>query len=548
MGLLARLSTVAAPARWSAQGDPFAQRHMYGTYLPSTWVSSLSSAGVHVTPDLALTLSAFYAGTKIIAYDLATLPLQLYRRRDDGGKDKVTGGVSSQAGIGALAYRLRWAPNDYQTASEFLIGQFASLILREVCYAEIVKGPTGFMDQLLPRHPDRVQPERLPSGRIRYRLTELDGRVRPLTQDDMFVVRGLSFDGGVSVASAVQYGTESIGAAVATQRTAGRFFRSGMTASAVATYKGEKDEEDEKALHASITRYAAGVENAFGLLVIPDDVTIENLSIEPEKAQMMLAQEWGVREAARFLRLPGYKLGIKDAVAYGSQVQAALDYVIGTLRPPAVMYEQAVQRDLILAKDQYFSEFLLEALLRGDPDAQSAFLEKMIRMRVMRPSEARVILNMNPDPELDRLSAMDFRPGESSRTAGEDERRDVDRREGRRRGGDRALLRGMLAIHDQAVRCVRRERVAVEKLARKHADNPEAWQASLREFYADHAQFIAETMRLPIETARAYAAQHGTVFVAQGVVPIDGEAGQAWEQFEAGELAALVVEGDRVAA
>jgi phage portal protein BeeE len=73
-----------------------------------------------------------------------------------------------------------------------------------------------------------------------------------------------------------------------------------MTAAKVATYKGARWTTRTNALHASITRYAAGVENSFGLMLVPDDVTITNLGVEPEKAQMMLAREWGVREVARF--------------------------------------------------------------------------------------------------------------------------------------------------------------------------------------------------------------------------------------------------------
>ena len=115
-------------------------------------------------------------------------------------------------------------------------------------------------------------------------------------------------------------------------------------------------------------------------------------------------------------------------------------------------------------------------------------------------------------------------------------------------GAHRAQLRAVLAVHDSAVRCVRRERVAVEKLAKKHADDPAGWQAALREFYGDHAQFIAQTMRVPIGIARGYAAQHGTQIETKGIVIIDGEAGSAWEREEAEELAGLALEDAAAAA
>lgn len=534
MAFLSKLSTTLAPARLHASATQSMQNAFWAGE-PVGWFDQLVASGMSITPELAMTLSAYYGGVTQICYDIATLPLQVFKYRDDGGKDRVRGGVSGlgTGGIGSLVYMLRWQPNGWQTATEFVMGMVAQYLLRGVAYAEIAAAANGsFLGQLLPRHPDRVTPERLPSGRLRYRLAEGAGQTRYLTQDEVFVVRDLSLDGGLSQMGRVQYGAQAIATGLAAEAAAGKFFRSGMTAAKVATYKGEMDEEDEKDLHSSITRFATGVENNFGLMLVPDDVTITNLGIEPEKAQMMLAREWTIREVARQLRMPGSKLGIKDSVAYASQVQAAIDYVISCLRPIAVTFEQAIQRDLILAKDTYFAEFKLEALLRGDPDAQASFIEKLIKVRVMRPSEARLLLNMNPDARLDELSEGDFRPGSTAASGG-------GQRADRQVLSDRVQIRGLLALEDQATRCVRRERAAVEKLATKHAADVDGWKLALRDFYSEHATFVAETMRVPTSIARAYAAQHGSEFEAKGVVLIDGDAGPQWERYEAGELAAL---------
>jgi HK97 family phage portal protein len=516
-------------------GDPFTG--MYGSFVPSQWISSLSDAGIRVTPEYAMTLSAFYSGVTMIASDLATLPLQVFREREDGGKDRIRGGPF-QEGIGGLAYRLRWQPNQIQSATECLMGMVAQLLMREWAYAEIVGGPTtGLPTQYLPRHPDRVTPERLPSGRLRFKLTESNGQPRYVTQDEMWVIRGLSFDGGLSVASRVQFGANALGTAIAARAAQARFFKSGMTTSLVASYKGgAKEDEDEDALHKSITRYATGVENSFGLMLIPDDVTIDSLGIEPEKAQMMLAQEWGVREVARVLSLPGYKLGIKDSQGYASAVQAALDYIVTSLRPRAVTIEQSIKRDLIIAKDVYIAEFKLEALMRGDFESQATYLEKFIQNRIMRPSEARLILNLNPDPALDKLSEGDMRPG----TPRDRQPANDQNKSGRESVLSRAGLRATLAVHDNALRCLRREQAAVSKLATRHANNPAGWKAGLQEFYGEHAGFVSQIMRLDPEIARGYAAQHGSEFAENGAPDLlDDKRYAEWERFEAEELTAL---------
>ena len=86
MGFLQRVSTVAKPPmRAVGQGwDEFDDRW----YMPDMWATSLAAAGIAVTPDLALTLSAMFCGVSMITYDLATLPCQVFRYREDGGKDR----------------------------------------------------------------------------------------------------------------------------------------------------------------------------------------------------------------------------------------------------------------------------------------------------------------------------------------------------------------------------------------------------------------------------------------------------------------------------
>jgi hypothetical protein len=101
-----------------------------------------------------------------------------------------------------------------------------------------------------------------------------------------------------------------------------------------------------------------------------------------------------------------------------------------------------------------------------------------------------------------------------------------------------------MALHGNAVHCLRRERAAVEKLAKKHASDVAGWKDGLREFFTDQASHIARTMRLPIAVAREYAAQHGSELEARGVVVHSDD----WERWEADELAALALDGHRNAA
>jgi hypothetical protein len=312
----------------------------------------------------------------------------------------------------------------------------------------------------------------------------------------------------------------------------------------MATYTGQMGDEDEDKLHKSISRYAAGVENSFGLMLVPDDVKVSNLAIEPEKAQMMLAREWTVYEVARQLRIQPRKLMAGKTTTYASAYQDSIDHVVNCLRPRAVAFQQAIQRDLVIAKDAYSFVFHLGELLKGDPAQMGEFVQKLIQSRAMTPSEVRTVyLDMNPDDHLDQLSEGDNRPGSSGSmgvgTGGGNKTSPPPAPPGD--ASAQLLLRACLAVHDNAVRCLRRERAAVEKLAKKHASDPDGWKAGLREFYGEHAAFVAQTMRVPIAIARGYVAEHGSTLEAKGAGVVDGSAGEQWEREEADQLASLAV-------
>lgn len=538
MPFLAKSATVVAPARVQAShgsGDPFAG--LYNGYYPPEWGAMLSASGVAVSPELAMTLSSVYCAVTTILDDISTLPAQLFQYTGaDGAKERVRG---ARPGLGRLSYVLRWAPNSWQTAKEFWGMEVGHLMLRGNAYARIVSGvSSGLVEQLIPLHPDLTRPERLPSGRIRYKRLDARRQDEPdaYSQEEIFHLRDLTTDGLVG-RSRIGYGVQSFGTMLAKERFAGKFFKSGMTAALLASYKGgEMDPEEEASLHASISRFAAGTENSFGLMLAPEELKIEKLGIEPEKAQLLQSREFSVREVARWFKMPGHKLeASQQTQAYAAREQANLEYVIGCLRPIVVGIEQAIQRDLLIPELQetYFVEFLMDALLRGDLKARADYYGKAIRNRWMRPSEVRIRENMNPDERLDQLSEQDFRPGRSGGRgdrSGEPSERDAQRLA-------RAERRLLQFTRAGAERVVHKELEAVAKAAKKHANDVPGWQAWLQDFYEDHARFAAQVLCLPVEATREYAAQHGLILQEKGATVLDD-----WRATEVDALTALALE------
>lgn len=535
MGFLQSVSTVSSAGRLRAMtSSEYNNAFFNGDYVPPMW--PMGSAGEPINQDLALTLSYVYCAVDIISSDFGTMTCQMFKDLgDDNGRARVK---FSDPGIGALAYRVRWKPNQWQTAKAFWSTLAWQYLLWPAAYAELIyrPGTDSFVDEIIPRYPGRIREEMLPSGRLRFRIQEPDGSFRYLTQDEMMAVRNTSVL-GVNGLGRMDYGASTIRSGLSLQDFTRNFFKKGASASLMATYKGEIEEGDESKLHGSITRYLSGVENAGGLLLVPADVDIKQMGVDPDKAELVGLKNLSGRDVARLFKMPPSWLGIEDSQSYGSQIQDATNYVNRVQIPMAVEFEQAIHRDMIIANTVYFVKFNMDYLLRASTKERMEAHEIAIRSRVYRPSTARLIEDLPPDPALDKLSESDNRPGQaagaSQKPAREKEAALV---------ADRVGHKLHLMLHDNAIRCLRRERAAVEKMAKKHASDVEGWQAGLREFYEDHAAFVAQTMRMPIERARDYAAQHGSVFETQGMRILDGESGTHWERHEAEALSALALE------
>ncbi|OYV42253.1 MAG: phage portal protein, partial [Burkholderiales bacterium 21-58-4] len=177
-------------------------------------------AGLRVTADSALQLSAVFACVRIIASQFASLPFTLYRNRPDGGKDRVT----NHPIYTLLARR----PNPYQNAFEWREMMAGHLALRGNAYNQIVSDSRGNITALLPLHPDRMQILLSTNGDYRYRYTQLNGAQVTYSRGEIWHLRGLSSDGIIGL-SPIALARNAIGGAQAAQDYGARFFANDAT-------------------------------------------------------------------------------------------------------------------------------------------------------------------------------------------------------------------------------------------------------------------------------------------------------------------------------
>ena len=357
-------------------------------------VYSPTSGGVNVTPDTAMQVSAVMACVRIISETLATLPLHMYRRLPNGGKDKAV-----RHPLYDILFR---QPNQWQTSVEFLEMMQGHLCLRGNACAEKVPGRRGSVDQLVPIHPDRVQIERLENGKLRYIIQDQWGQNRKLSQDQIFHVRGMSSD-GIKGLSPINYAAESIGVSFATQQFAARFFSNNARPSGVLEHPGVL--KDPKALGRLKTSWQESQTGSkqHSIAILEDGIKFHEIGIKPEEAQFLETRKYQALDIARIYRIPPHMIAEMDRATFSNIEHQGLEFVVHTMRPWLVRWEKAILRDLIDVPDIYFAEFLVDALLRGDIKSRYEAYASGINAGWISRNEVREKENLNPRPGLDEM-------------------------------------------------------------------------------------------------------------------------------------------------
>jgi HK97 family phage portal protein len=351
-------------------------------------------AGVRITPETALQCSAVLACVRLIAENLATVPLHLYRRLSEGGKDRARD---------LPLYRiLNQQPNGWQTSFEFREMLTAHCLLYGNAYAEIRSGAAGAVSELWPLHPSRMKVEQLEDGSLRYCYREQHGNETYYRQDQIFHLRWLSNDGVMGMLP-ITLARDAIGLAQALEAHGGAYFGNACRLSGLMESDNPITVETAERLREQFERLHRGADRAFRTAVLPQGVKWKDVQGTNESSQFLESRSYQVVEICRAYRVDPSYVQDKTKVGYASQEQAAIDLVQQTLLPWFRRWESAITRDLVVRDDVYFAEFDTRGLLRGDLAAQANWLREMIGLGIYSVNEAREVLNMNPiGPEGDQ--------------------------------------------------------------------------------------------------------------------------------------------------
>ena len=357
-----------------------------------------SSAGMSVSPETSMRLSAVFACIRVRSETLASLPLIVYERLPDGGKRRATNHP---------IYRLLHdSPNIWQTSLEFIEMMQGHLDLRGNAFARIVPGPRAAIDQLVPLHPDLVMVYRLADGRLQYKVRHrFQAEVDTFTQDEILHLRGLSSDGLVGL-SPIALQRETLGNGLAMQDHHGRLMANYSVPPVVIRHPAKFKDAAAKERFRESWQKAQTDANRYKVAVLQDGMDITQLGLNNRDAQFLELQGSNKTDIASMFRVPPHKIGILDRATHSNVEQEQIEFVQECVRPMAVRWERRINLDLIdplgprWGNGKYFAEFNIDGLLRGDLKSRYEAYAVGRQWGWLSANDVRTSENMNPiDPD-----------------------------------------------------------------------------------------------------------------------------------------------------
>lgn len=345
-----------------------------------------STAGMTVNEESAMKTSAVYACVKILAETVASLPLHLYKA---DGKKKV------KAEEHPLFYCLYDLPNAETTSFNFREIMMTALLLWGNAYARIIRDKQGYVKELWYLRPDLMSVSRDNNKKLKYEYCDENGGVIKYKPEQIFHVKGLSFD-GVKGLSPIGQMREAIGLSLTTESYGAAFFGNGARPGGVIEYPGTL--KDPEKLRESWNKVFQGARNSNKTAVLEAGAKYHTIGLPPEESQFLQTRKFQINEICRIFRVPPHLVGDLEKATFSNIEHQSIEFVQHTIRPWLVRWEQEISRSLLSEQDRtmYFARFNVDGLLRGDYASRMQGYATARQNGWMSANDIRELEEMNP--------------------------------------------------------------------------------------------------------------------------------------------------------
>ncbi|MEO3386019.1 phage portal protein [Mesorhizobium sp. CAU 1741] len=371
MGILARLST---EERWP-------ERSRVGS-------NQRTIAGVHITPDSAVTISTVWACLRYLSQTVATPPWRVLLAGRQGAQ------VQRSNPVDALLHM--------RPSSEWSSFQFRETLTHWALrwgngYAEIEPDMMGRAYAMWPIHPDRVEccravdaredayGDMIAAGELYYEVSDEANGKTILSARRMFHIRGFG-EGPVGV-NVIDYAAQSLGWARAAQIFGAAYFGNGATPATVVKNKKGLTEAGLARQKSEFEALYKGPWRSQKTAFLDNDADIEVIGQNVAETQLIEVHQHLVEEICRWFGVPPHKVMHLMRATFSNIEHQAIEVVVDSITPWTKRFEDEADFKLFGQNRRgLYTKINLNALMRGDTKTRMEYYKGMTQIGAYSPN------------------------------------------------------------------------------------------------------------------------------------------------------------------
>jgi len=347
-----------------------------------------TAAGVLITADTAVKISAVWACLRYLSQTVAVLPWRVMRETKSGAEIQRTHPVDW----------LIWK----RVSAEWSSFQFRETLTHWALrhgngYAEIEPDQLGRPFSMWPIHPDRVECCRaiedtvddagnpIAAGSLFYEVNNGTNVKSVLAAKRMFHVRGFG-EGPVGV-NVIAYAAESLGWSQAAQLFGATFFGNGATPATVVINKKALTPDGLKKQKAEFEQLYRGPRNSNKTAHTDNETDIKTIGINAKDSQLIETHQHLVEEVCRWFGVPPHKVMHLLRATFSNIEHQAIEVVVDSVSPWVKRFEDEADYKLFgQNRSAYYTKMNMRALMRADNAGRAAFYKQMFSMGAYSPN------------------------------------------------------------------------------------------------------------------------------------------------------------------
>lgn len=330
-----------------------------------------NNAGIRVTHETAMMVSAVWACIDAISKAIATSHWNIYELLRNGDRDLRA--------EDPLSYLLNVRPNPDMTAVSFRRALIIAGLSWGNGYAEIVRDRANRVVELWPLHPWRVVPRRSEvDGSLYFDIANPNGQQTVLPGADVLHIRGPGIY-GLWGDDPIAKAARTIALAIAQERFAEAYYGNNAQLGGIIEYPGQIDEPTFDRLQTQWNSRHQGSGRAFRVGFIEGGVKYHEIGVDASKAQGVESRQHQIEEICRWYGVPPHKIQHLLRATFSNIEHLGIEFVRDGLRPWAMELQQEADFKLFSQRGATrFSILDLEWASQGD------FLSRAQGYQIMR--------------------------------------------------------------------------------------------------------------------------------------------------------------------